>query len=294
VSPSDTAPSDLPRVAGVSHRFVEARGMRFHVAEGGDGPPLVLLHGWPQHWYMWRHQLPELMRHFRVYCVDLRGHGWSDAPPTGYEKESLAADVVAVAEALGLSRFRLAGHDWGGWTGFLVCLMRPDLVERFVALNIAHPFIRPTRDVKALAALWYQALLGTPHLGAWALRHPYGVIRRALLGAMRARPLGEEDLEIYAARLRQPARAAATSALYRAFIFRELWAVLAGRYRDRRLRTPTLVLFGRDDVAVSVSAVEGLDAFADDSRVEFIDGAGHFVAEEAPELVTQRLCEFFG
>src|SRR5687767_14115632 len=79
----------FPEVQGVSHRFVDAGGLHMHVAEAGEGEPVVLLHGWPQHWYEWRRQIPALAQHYRVICPDLRGFGWTDAPASGYEKENL-------------------------------------------------------------------------------------------------------------------------------------------------------------------------------------------------------------
>ena len=81
---------ELPRLDGVAHRTVMARGLRFHVAEAGAGDPLVLVHGWPQHWWMWRHVVPLLAPHARLVMIDLRGFGWSDAPPGGYDKQTLA------------------------------------------------------------------------------------------------------------------------------------------------------------------------------------------------------------
>ena len=111
----------LPDLEGVSHEYVDLPGLRMHVAVAGpaDAEPLVLLHGWPQHWYAWRRLIGPLSEHYRVYCPDLRGFGWSDAPAGSYLKAQLAADVIALLDALGLDRVRLAGHDWGGFTGFL-------------------------------------------------------------------------------------------------------------------------------------------------------------------------------
>ena len=84
-----------------------ARGLRFHVAEAGAGEPIVLLHGWPQHWWIWRHLVPLLAPHARLVMIDLRGFGWSDAPPGGYDKQTLADDLLAVLDALGLERVGL-------------------------------------------------------------------------------------------------------------------------------------------------------------------------------------------
>ena len=90
-----------------------------------DAEPLVLLHGWPQHWYAWRRLIGPLSERYRVICPDLRGFGWTDAPAGSYEKSELAADVIALLDVLGLERVRLAGHDWGGFVGFLVCIDGP-------------------------------------------------------------------------------------------------------------------------------------------------------------------------
>ena len=124
-----------PQVEGVSHRTVRARGLDFHVAEAGEGDDVVLcLHGWPQHWYEWRHLMPALAAAgHRVLAMDLRGFGWSDAPAGGYEKEKMADDVLAVLDQLGLERVKLVGHDWGGWIGFLLALRAPDRFSRFLA-----------------------------------------------------------------------------------------------------------------------------------------------------------------
>jgi len=284
----------FPHVEGVTHRFVEARGIRFHVAEAGDGPPLVLVHGWPQHWYMWRYQIPALAARFRVVCIDLRGFGWSDAPPGAYLKEDLADDVIAVIEALGYDRARLAGHDWGGWTSFLVCLKRPDLIERFVALNIPHPFLRWNAHPSGIVSMWYQVLLATPVVGPFAVQSRQGFIPLSFGTSMRHRKLSADDVEIYARPLREPARARATMRLYRSFIFGELWRTLAGKYHGQRLSVPTLILFGKDDVALSPRLLAGLDDHADDATVELIDRAGHFVAEEQPEIVAERMLAFLG
>ena len=134
----------MPEVPGVSHHHVSVGGVRLHVAEAGSGPPLVCLHGWPQHWYAWRHVLTGMAATHRVICPDLRGYGWSDVPAEGYEKEQFATDLLGLMDAMNLGRVRLAGHDWGGVAGFLACLRAPDRFERYLALNTTHPFVRAT------------------------------------------------------------------------------------------------------------------------------------------------------
>jgi pimeloyl-ACP methyl ester carboxylesterase len=281
----------FPRVAGVEHRYVEARGLRVHLAEAGDGPPLVLLHGWPQHWYAWRRLIPELSARYRVICPDLRGHGWTGAPPGTYEKEELASDLLAVLDALGLPRVRLAGHDWGAFAGFLACLREPERFERFLASGAPPPWARSRPSPAVLARLVYQPLVAMPVLGpALVQRTPFiGTLIRA--GTATSGTWTGEEVRAFTDAWREPERARATSALYRTFLTRELPAIARGRYARARLRVPTLLLYGDRDPVVTGPSLEGADRQADDMRIEAVP-AGHFMLEEAPAEVLARMLPF--
>jgi len=284
----------LPHVDGVEHRWIEAGDVRLHVAEAGAGEPLVLLHGWPQHWYEWRELIGPLAERYRVICPDLRGFGWSDAPPGGYDKETLAGDVIALLEAMGLEQVRLAGHDWGGFVGFLVCLRRPDLVERYLALNIIHPW--PRAEPRGLLDLWRPAhvyVLSAPVLGQRLLRHAPAVVRGMLEAAARSGTFTRGELDAFADPLRDPDRARATAALYRTFLLREMPALLRGRYAGARLTTPTLYLFGQEDLVITERMLSGFEGHADEMELEIVPGVGHFIVDERPELVTERALRFF-
>src|SRR5947209_2045355 len=128
----------LPQLDGVEHHNAQVGDIRVHFAESGSGEPLVLLHGYPQHWWEWRLLIPKLAEHYRVICPDMRGFGWSDKPPSGYLKSQLAADLVGLLDALGIERARLIGHDWGGYVGFIACVENPERFSRFLALGIVH------------------------------------------------------------------------------------------------------------------------------------------------------------
>src|SRR5687768_9718498 len=128
----------IPHVPGVEHRFVDVRGARFHVAEAGDGPPVVLLHGWPQHWWSWREVIGPLAERYRVICPDIRGLGWSAGADGSFRFDALADDLFVLMDALGHDRFRLVGHDWGLFIGYRACLLRPERVERFAPLAGVH------------------------------------------------------------------------------------------------------------------------------------------------------------
>jgi pimeloyl-ACP methyl ester carboxylesterase len=284
----------MPTVAGVTHRWVEARGLRFHVAEAGSGDdPVLLLHGWPQHWYEWRGLMPALADHHRVLAMDLRGYGWSDAPRGGYEKENLAADVLAVLDELGLERVKLVGHDWGGWIGFLLCLRAPERFDRYLALNIPHPWIQFRKALPHTWRLLYQAFILAPWIGYLAHRRKRFVRMALRAGGADPRFWDEQTLSIFADNLAEPSRARAAVQTYRVFNLRELVPVLRGRYADKRLTVPTRMLFGTDDAAIHTDLLAGFESHADDMEIEFVPGCGHFIADERPDLVAERARAFF-
>jgi pimeloyl-ACP methyl ester carboxylesterase len=281
---------DMPEVAGVRHRFVDAGRLRMHVAEAGEGEPVLLLHGWPQNWYLWRDVIPALAPYARVICLDLRGFGWTDVPRGGYDKETMAGDVLALLDALGLERVRLAGHDWGGWIGFLLALGRPERIERFLAFNIPAPW--PGRELRGLLGVWrlaYQLALATPRLGG-------GPVTRAItgLGPRDTRgALGPQEVAVFRARLTGE-RARATELLYRTFVLREAVPVVRGRYSPEDLRVPTLVVFGDRDAVISADTVRSQASRSKAMELEVVPGAGHFIVDERPQLVAERALDFFG
>jgi pimeloyl-ACP methyl ester carboxylesterase len=279
-------------VAGVEHRFVDAGGLRMHVAEAGpeDGEVVVLLHGWPQHWYEWRHVVPLLADRYRLVMPDLRGMGWTDAPPRGYLKEELARDVVALLDAMGLERVKLVAHDWGGLAGFFLCLHNPERVERFIALNVIHPWPKPR--LSGVLDAWrilYQLPMTLPFIGPRVTRWGYAgfLLRRA------SKAFTPDEIEAFDRPLREPARAAATSQYYRTFQLREFRALAAGRWKRFRLTVPTLLMFGTRDFAIPIDAVRHFEPYADDMRLETVEGIGHYIADERPDLVAERAREFF-
>lgn len=286
--------SELPQVDGVSHRTVRARGLEFHLAEAGSGDDVILcLHGWPQHWYEWRHLMPALADRHRVLALDLRGFGWSDAPRGGYEKENLATDVLAVLDELGIERVKLVGHDWGGWIGFLLCLRAPQRFERYLALNILPPWVSVRAMAPHLWRFWYQWMILAPGLG-YRLHRGGALVPKVLVGASsRREPWDERTLSAFGDAFTEPARARAAVQMYRVFNLRETTPIMRGRYARARLTVPTRMLFGADDRALRPEVLAGYERHADDMEVEFVPGCGHFIADEMPELVAERARELF-
>jgi pimeloyl-ACP methyl ester carboxylesterase len=286
--------TDRPDLDGVTHRTVRARGAEFHVAEAGSGEDVVLcLHGWPQHWYEWRHLIPALADRHRVLALDLRGFGWSEASRDGYEKEEMAADVLAVLDELGIERVKLVGHDWGGWIGFLLCLRAPQRFERFLALNILPPWTEARAMLPHLWRFWYQAVILSPGLGYWLHRSGRFVPKVLVAASVRREVWDEQTLRSFGDNLAEPARARAAVQVYRVFNLREAPAIMRGRYAKQRLTVPTLMLFGTGDKALRPELLAGYQDHADEMEVELVDSCGHFIADEMPELVAERARGFF-
>jgi pimeloyl-ACP methyl ester carboxylesterase len=267
---------------------VRAGGLRMHVAEAGEGEPVVLLHGWPQHWYMWRGVMPRLAERYRVICPDLRGLGWSDAPPGGYDKTTLGDDVLRLLDELELGRVRLVGHDWGGLSGFFMCLRAPDRIERYMVMNTTHPWPRVTaRQARHLWRLWYQVALASPFLGPRLSRPMASAAYRAGV-----RSVPREEWATFVDQFRERQRARASQLIYRSFLVRELPTMARGRYSGERLRVPTLFLVSEGDPVVRRETIEPAREHADDLAIESVPGHGHFLADEAPELVSERALAF--
>ena len=281
---------ELPALEGVTHRTVAGRGLDFHVAEVGGGEPIVLLHGWPQHWWAWRRVVPLLAPHGRLLMPDLRGFGWSQAPPDGYEKQNMADDLLAVLDALELERVRLIAHDWGAWIGFLACLATPERFDAFVALSCPPPMGRPSP--RQLLEVWrfaYQLVLSAPVVGERLIASEPFIER--LMEAAAAEPAvwTPEELHAFAGVLAEPARARASVQLYRTFLLQE-----AGRAPAGRLVVPTRLMTGERDPAVPPVLLEGAERDADDLTVETVPGCGHFMPEQRAELVAERALALFG
>lgn len=288
-----SVPADMPAVAGVRHRFVQARGIRFHVAEAGDvdAPVVVLLHGWPSNWYCWReHFAPLAAAGLRPIAIDLRGFGWSETTPHGYRKASMARDVLAVLDALNVDRFRLAGHDWGGFVAFLLGLAHPERVERLVLLNTGHGYApRDLDTLKDLRGFFYMPLIGAPGLGPVLVRS--GIVQRLVTdvclkdGSWPSAATGA----IYFDRIAPHV----TQQVYGSFIYGgELLAGVTGRFKDTRMHVPTLFLYGDRDVAIKPATIRGMEDHADNYRLEVLPGLGHFCIEQAPEVVAPKIASF--
>ena len=281
----------MPELAGVEHHYAVVNGFRMHYAEAGGGDPLILQHGWPQHWWMWRHQIPVLAERYRLIVPDLRGYGWSEAPRDGYEKAQFARDVIALMDELGIERVRYVGHDWGAVTGYHLGADHAERFERLACLGAPPPWRKspPPPDLIAITLL-YQGLLSAPLLGGLAVRNGFAeVVMKA------GRQLGEfseDELRAYREPLMEPGHDNATVQTYRTALTKELPTALRDGNRSMRVTVPLLVVLGAEEMFKKLLDPERIRAHADDVRIELIDGSGHFMPEEAPDTVNELLLEF--
>ncbi len=277
----------MPHVDAVEHRFLDVRGARFHVAEAGDGPPLVLLHGWPQHWWSWREVIPPLAERFRVICPDIRGLGWSGGSDGSYRWDELAADLFAVLDELGHERVRLVGHDWGLVTGYRACLMRPERFKRYVALAGIHMWQGANPHPVAFARVWH--IWAIAAFGRLALTH-LNIGERTLRKWRHVGEFSEDEAAVYLGPLRRPSTVAATVRFDREVMLYEVPRGIR-EHRNWHLTVPTLHLLGEHD-RLTPFVSDNFRPYADEMTLEAIPGCGHFIPEEAPGELLERLERF--
>jgi epoxide hydrolase 4 len=305
----------------IEHRVVDTNGLRLHCAVDGSGPLVVFLHGFPESWYSWRHQLAALAPHFRVVAPDLRGYGESDKPAgvQAYAVSELIADVAGLIEAFGERDAVIVAHDWGGAIAWQLAMDRPTLVRRLVVMNCPHLalFQRHLREnPQQLLKSWYMFFFQIPWLPETllGLGHAWAVGNAVRQAAVQKHAIGEDDLRIvrdaasrpgalrsalnyYRAAFRSDETAAGMPPLIRRFLYGDrTFPAPRERLEDwPKIMVPTMLVWGEQDVALSKGLTYGMDPlFTSPPRIEYVPDAGHFVQQEKPDLVNRLLLDFLG
>jgi pimeloyl-ACP methyl ester carboxylesterase len=281
---------------GASARWVDVHGLRLHCVEAGTGPLVVLLHGFPEFWYAWRHQIPALAHAgYRVVAPDLPGYNTSDKPPRvrDYRPQVLAQDMADLIVALGAGSAAVAGHDWGGGLAWLLAMHHPERVERLVVLNAPQPirFLKGLRSSRQLRRSWYILAFQLPWLPERLIAaRDFRALRRAL-GRQPTWPdaFTAQDIDRYVAAAAQPGALRAAINYYRA-AFRA--NPLAQVRNLRRVDIPTLIIWADQDRYLGRELAEPDRAWVPNVRVERIAEASHWVQADAPERVNRLMVDF--
>ncbi|MFC4449905.1 alpha/beta fold hydrolase [Halorussus aquaticus] len=301
---SEAAPTDAE--GPWAHEQAVVGDVRLHYVAAGDedDPLVVLLHGFPEFWYSWRHQIPALAdAGYRVVAPDMRGYNRSEKPHgvRSYRTAELVGDVVGLVEHFDRERARVVGHDWGGVVAWETAIRHPEAVSQLGVLNAPHPE-RYRRELRRNPEQWSRSSYVLYFQLPWLPERTLGARNCAGVAEMFRETAGpdtfsETDLRRYREAACRPG--ALTSALdyYRAFfrenLRREARRLVGGGPPDRRVRAPTLLVWGERDPALGVELTEGLERWVPDLRVERLPEATHWVQNDNPDEVSDLLVEFF-
>ena len=272
-------------------RYVDAGDVRLHAVIGGDGPPLLLVHGWPETWYAWRLVMPALAQDFTVIAVDQRGIGLSDKPAGGYDTGTLANDLVALMDALGHERFAVVGHDTGFAIGYALAADHPERVDRVALAEIPGP-PEPSHSPPVFVPepinnrLWHLSFNRVETLAEQLITGREDVFFGYEF-AIQGGELPADVVDYYVGLVSNPESLRGSLGWYRA-----LDATLAqnAERKNHPLTMPVLAIGG--ELSYGAGVAEAMKSLADDVQGVVIPGTGHWVAEEAPEALLEALTGF--
>ena len=239
------------------HRDIITNGIRMHYVTEGQGPLIVLLHGFPEFWYSWRHQIPYLAKHgYQVVAPDLRGYNDSDKPRTGYDVPTLLRDIVGLIHGLGQQTAIIVGHDWGGALAWFFALAYPEMTTRLIVLNAPHPqaFLRELRTPKQLRKSWYILAFQLPWLPEYLLRrnHAEAIATMLYSSAVQKDAFPPEALEQYRTAMSKPGVLTSALNYYRSFL-RHPMRTSTITPPGTIISKPTLLIWGEQDIALDIA-----------------------------------------
>lgn len=294
-----TVASDTRRERTFHHRRIDVGEVTLHIAEAkpdrglADAPLVVLLHGFPEFWGSWRHQLRALAdAGYWAVAPDMRGYNESDRPEdvASYEIEKLTADVAGLVHALGRSSAHVVAHDWGAVVAWQLAQDHADVVEKLAILNVPHPLqmMRGLRRPKQMKKSWYIFFFQLPRVPErWMAKNDYAALRRLF----RDDGFSEAEIEPYVEAMKKPGAATAAINYYRAAMRR----VFRGSVpKQRVIEKPVLVIWGDRDIALGKEMAEPPARFVPNARTVHLPDATHWVQNSAPEEVNRLLLEFLG
>lgn len=276
------------------HHDIITNGIRMHYVTQGEGPLIVLLHGFPEFWYSWRHQIPFLAQHgYTVVAPDLRGYNDTDKPRSGYDIPTLIQDIEGLIKGLGQERATIIGHDWGGVLAWSFAIRYPQMTDRLIIMNAPHPAVmmRELRTVKQVRKSWYIFFFQIPWLPEYMLlRNSANEIGRALRGAaIQKSAFPREITAQFQYAMSKPGAMTAALNYYRQMFRHRTSHSTGGKYH---VSAPTLLIWSEQDRFLDIALTTGLEQWVDEIEVKRIPDSGHWVQQEQPDKVNASMLEF--
>ncbi|BAY07191.1 alpha/beta fold hydrolase [Calothrix sp. NIES-2098] len=276
-----------------TQEYITTNGVKLHYVTQGEGPLMLMLHGFPEFWYSWRYQIPEFAKYFKVVALDLRGYNDSDKPKkkSAYVMDEFIKDIEGVIKGLGYDKCVVVGHDWGGAIAWNFAYAHPEMLEQLIILNLPHPakFSQGLRTPQQLMRSSYIFFFQLPWLPELFIKSSnYAAVEKALKGmAVDKNTFTQLDIDTYKNAAAKNGALTAMLNYYRNVfqqrIFKTNWGIL---------EVPTLMIWGEDDTALGKELTYGTEAYVKNFQIKYISKCSHWVQQEKPDLVNQYMQDF--
>jgi pimeloyl-ACP methyl ester carboxylesterase len=277
-----------------NHNYIKTNGIQLHYVSKGEGPLMLMLHGFPEFWYSWRHQILEFAENYRVVAPDLRGYNESDKPQgiESYAITELVKDIAGIIGGLGYQKCVLVGHDWGGAVAWQFAYTYTEMIEKLIVMNIPHPakFSQGLFTPQQLMRSWYIFFFQLPYLPELLCRwNDYQSLASAFTDmAMDKSAFSSADIQAYKDAAAKKGALTAAINYYRS-VFREL---LTKQRQWKKLEVPTLMIWGENDLALGKELTYGTEDYVEQLEIKYIPNCSHWVQQEKPQLVNQYMSDF--
>jgi pimeloyl-ACP methyl ester carboxylesterase len=285
---------------GLQNEFVNVNGIRMHYVTIGKGPLIVFLHGFPEFWYSWRHQIPFFSKHFKVVVPDMRGFGETERPTEidQYRIEKLVTDIVELIHSLGQEKATIVGHDWGGIITWSIGMMAPDIVENLIIMDAPHPAVfqrNAFRNYEQMQKSWYMFFFLLQNVPERVLSHNnFELLKHVFeVSIKRKKNFTQRDIEWYISSWSKEGGITGGINYYRSNLNAEFWGNLDESIPFPKIKSPTLQIWAGEDLFLGKELTEGTSEFVDALfSLKIIPNCGHWIQQEAPEEVNQIMDEF--
>jgi len=275
--------------------FIQTNNIQLHYVTEGEGPLMVMLHGFPEFWYSWRYQIPEFAKGYKVVAPDLRGYNDSEKPSgvSAYAMSELIEDVKGLIEEFGYETCVLVGHDWGGAIAWQFAYAYPEMLEKLIIMNLPHPakFSQGLKTPQQLLKSWYIFFFQLPLLPEWLLSwNNYSAIAAAFQQmAVDETTFSQQDLDAFQDAAAKRGALTAMIHYYRC-AFQDLWQLNNRKWGV--LEVPTLLIWGEQDAALGKELTYGTENYVKNLQLRYIPNCSHWVQQEKPKLVNRYMWEF--